>query len=227
MVQIINLKSIGEKQYNKTIEKLRKYVELINSQYHKNQMLNLIIEQENNDLITIESGKSNFIWSFVFDFDFDLQFDRSIIKTEYNTNKISQTVLLSDKSCDWDKDIDLIINLQNIDIENFMMDYLSILDAYRFPNNFDIEDLFQLTRNKKLRYDRAMISNNLNNELFCKRLNGKSPLLYYLKTNELLDNSIQLIVKIEEMFNSNPIATDKVWCILNRNANEISTLTEI
>ena len=72
-----------------------------------------------------------------------------------------------------------------------------------------------------------MISNNLDNELLDKRLSGKSPLLYHLKTNELLDNSIQLIAKIEEMFTSNAIATDKVWCILNRNANEISTLTEI
>lgn len=225
MVQIFNLKSTGEKRYGETIKELKNYVQLINSQYNINRRLNLVIEQESHDFIKIENENANFILSFVF--DFDVQFDKSIIKIENNKNKMVQKILLSDKNSEWNDDIDLIVNLQNDDIEEFLLDYFSIFEANTFPNNFDIEDLFQFTKNKKLSYNRTNITDNSIDKIFNTHLNKKSPLLYYLKTNNSLDDSIKLIVKIEELCGSDTITTDRVWCILNRNANELSTLTEI
>jgi len=228
MIQIYNLKSVGEDEYNKTIEKLKNYVDLLNLQHHINQNFELLLEEENNNIIKIQNKNNNFIWNFVLDFELEAA-NLQKVKIFRNNDKLTQTVWLTNKNKYIDAD--LFVNLQNMDIFYFFTDYLSILEADRFPNNCDLQDYFQITKYKKLQYNRCQISeNNIENvikELFNSQLNNKLPIIYHLKTNELLENSLQFITQIEEIFNSDINLSDRIWCILNRKTKEISILTEI
>lgn len=153
MVQIFNLKTIGEKKYSEVFETLKNYTDLLNSDYG---IPCLTIKQSDSDVIKIDSRNTYYVWNFIA--DFNLKDSELIIKSICDTGKMAQTVWMTNKKVDFRKNIDLIIQLQNKDIEQFFTDYLSVLED-RFPNNFDLEDLFLVTKNKKLRYDRYTIPN--------------------------------------------------------------------
>lgn len=230
MIHIFNLQKLGINLFSDIYESLCHFVNLLNTQYSQETKIEQI-KNTNYDIVKIGNDNHYFLWNIFIDYNLNSN-TLNLINTfskDRKDYKQSQNVLITKKTVKSKNKIDVILISEEKNLSRLLIDYFSVLDATQQPNNCDLDDFFQMTKEKILIYDNIKLTEaKLKKEVLYLRetiLLNKIPFLFYLKTERYNWDEFG---EIYEILESEQIHSDiEYGCMLKRNQKELSILSKL